>query len=253
MSKIPSPFLSCQAIQHAQTNQQQIFAMRSESSFVQDWCIFEDSEPSWSDSTTSFGFDFVVAATPVASPRRRVRRASLASSLSHALDLSESSAGGASVKSEQGKSKTSSRAPRRLSLRPGSSAAKPSSSHAPPRTPAKKNTRRRSSILHSTDKLCNTMTSCSLMDLMKVNHTIHLDTASSSSGSATPIPTEHNSNNIPRRRQGEENNAHGSPRRSSPRRTRRLVSMPQVGSAKQALSTRENACTRRMARRMSQA
>ena len=222
--------------------------MRSESTFVEDWCVFEDSEPSWNDST-NFGLDFVVAATPVASPRRRVRRASLASSLSQEIDLSESSVGCVSVKSEQLKSsssKTSPRSPRRLAQRPASS----SRSSNPPRTPAKKSTRRRGSVsMSNEDKLCNTMASCSLIDLMKVNH-INLDTASSSSGS-TPTPTEHSNSSSPRRRPVEESNVHSSPRRLSPRRTRRLVSMPQVGSAKPALQTTENACTRRMARRMS--
>jgi hypothetical protein len=95
------------------------------------------------------------------------------------------------------------------------------------------------------------MASCSLLDLMKVNH-IHVDTASSSSGSATPPPPPTTSNHSPRRRTVEEhNNSHSSPRRSSPRRTRRLVSMPKVGSANPGPQSNENACTRRMARRMS--
>ncbi|GAX17152.1 hypothetical protein FisN_6Lh452 [Fistulifera solaris] len=224
--------------------------MRPESSYVDDWCIFEDDEPSWNDDSTSFGIDFVVAADPAASPRRRVRRASLASSLSHTPDVSDSAIGGGrSVKSEQVRpSKTSSRATRRLSLR--GSSTQPSRP-APPRSPVKKNAHRRSSISHTNDKLCENMASCSLLDLMKVNH-ISVDTASSSSGSATPPPPPKTSNHSPRRRTVEEyNSAQSSPRRSSPRRTRRLVSMPKVGSANPGSQSNENACTRRMARRMS--
>ncbi len=217
---------------------------------MDNWCVFEENEPSWNDDSTSFGNDFVVAAAPAASPRRRVRRASLASSFSQAPDTSESSMGGGrSVKSEQVRpSKTSSRATRRLSLRAGSSTQL--SRPAPPRSPIKKHARRRSSISHTNEKLCDNMTSCSLLDLMKVNH-INLDTASSSSGSATPPPPT-TSNHSPRRRPVEEHNSpHSSPRRSSPRRTRRLVSMPKVGSANPGSQSNENACTRRMARRMS--
>lgn len=225
--------------------------MHTECSFVQDWSVFEDNEPSLNDSS-SFGLDYVVVATPVitSSPRRRPRRASLTARLSQALDLSESSFGASSVQSEQLKTATQTKATRRQ--RPGS-CARPIG-HTAPRTPV--TTRRRRSISHTTDKQLNTtdkqlnnrsMTSCSLIDLMKVGQ-CNLDTASSSSGS-TPSPQEQSK---PRR--PEEHAHHSSPRRSSPRRTRRLLTMPQVGTAKQLLqqTTTENACTRRMARRMSQ-
>ncbi len=287
--------LSCPCTTNNNSNTIIMHTAEDSSLFVHEWAVFEDTEPSCSNSS-DFGQDFVVATPAASSPRRRRRHVPLSSRLPHALEssievtsvkseqllnasatakathrlprrsggtsrpsgqvpsLSESSLDAKSMKSEQmlkarvrvSAATTTTVSSHRRSRRPVGDEREPG--HATPSSPAK-SSRRRNSVSHKTTTILQNdsmMPSCSLVNIIIKDSEHSIATTESSSSGSTPSETH------TRRGRSTEDSAHCSPRRSSPRRTRRLLCMPTVGNAKPSITT-ENACTRRMARRMSQA